>query len=523
MRAALRIRDSRHPILYELDTRSWLERLSRVHGRRIQLGNVPDAALEPILATGCDLVWLMGVWRTGPAGRQVSRGLPWLAGEADAILHDFSPADIVGSPYAVASYEVSPALGGEEGVAAFRQRLAEAGVGLVLDFVPNHTATDHGWVRRHPEWYVQATRELANADPTSWFTVRAGGRALRLAHGRDPYFPPWRDTAQLDYRVPALRAAMTDILRQIASRCDGIRCDMAMLALEDVFCATWQDRSSPPVTGDTPAGEFWWHAIRDLRERYANVTLIGEAYWGLECRLQQLGFDYTYDKTLLDRLRAGPGEDVAAHLRADADYQRRSVRFLENHDEPRAATAFQGSRMRSAAVVAATVPGMVLFHDGQLDGAHVRTPVELGRRPDEPVDTELRRFYDLLLDVIGADAIRHGSPIHLEPRATWEGDPTHAGFVAWLWVGPRRSLRLAVVNLGQTTGRCFIPLGFPDFSGRSITFEDLLGDARYMRDGDDLLARGLFLEMPPDGYHFFRIRGHAPRERETYRAPQPAS
>jgi len=515
MRTPLRIRDTRHPLLYELDARSWLERLSRRHGRRIQLGTVPPEDLQPILATCAELVWLMGVWRTGPAGRQASRERACLTEEAAAILPGFAQADIVGSPYAIAAYEVSPALGGEEGLAAFRQQLADGGVGLVLDFVPNHTATDHPWVHRHPDWYVQATRELADADPMSWFAVRAGGHALRLAHGRDPYFPAWEDTAQLDYRVPALRAAMADILRQVASRCDGIRCDMAMLALEDVFCETWQGRSTTPITGDTPAGEFWWHAIRDLRERYANVTLIGEAYWGRERRLQELGFDYTYDKTLLDLLRVGSGEDVAAHLRADPDYQRRSVRFLENHDERRSATAFEEPRARSAAVVAATVPGMFLVHDGQLDGARVRTPVELGRRPDEPVDAELRAFYDRLLEVIGADAIRRGSPIHLEPRATWTGDQTHAAFVAWLWVGPRRSLRLAVVNLGRTTGRCFVPLSLPDFSGRSIVFEDLLSDARYVRDGDDLLVRGLYLEMPPDGFHVFRIRGHAPREREA--------
>ena len=138
--------------------------------------------------------------------------------------------------------------------------------------------------------------------------------------------------------------------------------------------------------------------------------MIAEAYWGREHRLQELGFDYTYDKTLLDRLRAGPAEGVTAHLRADLGHQQRSVRFLENHDEPRAAAVFTRPRARSAALVAATSPGMLLLHDGQLDGARVRTPVQLARRPDEPVDPELRAFHDRLLDAIGSDAIRRGSP-----------------------------------------------------------------------------------------------------------------
>jgi len=50
MRPPPRMMSTGRPILYELDARSWLDRLSRVYARRIQLGNVPDEALEPILA-----------------------------------------------------------------------------------------------------------------------------------------------------------------------------------------------------------------------------------------------------------------------------------------------------------------------------------------------------------------------------------------------------------------------------------------------------------------------------------------
>jgi hypothetical protein len=508
MNPPLRLGTTRHPILYEIDTRSWLARLSRDRGRRIRLGDVPQEALEAILSTGADLVWLMGAWRTGPAGRTLSRGLPWLESEARAILPDFAREDVVGSPYAVADYEVSPALGGEDGLAAFRRRLALAGVGLVLDFVPNHTATDHPWVRRHPDRYVQVDDATADADPDGWFAVRAAGHTVRIAHGRDPSYPAWRDTAQLDYRVPETRAAMADVLRQVATRCDGVRCDMAMLVLDDVFCATWHDRSAAPPAHDAPGGDFWWNAIRGVRDRYPDFLMIAEAYWDTEYRLQQLGFDYTYDKTLLDRLRWSPGEAVAGHLRADAEYQRRSVRFLENHDEPRAAMSFTPGRQRSAALVAATVPGMFLVHDGQLDGARTRTPVELGRRPDEPPDPAAREFYDRLLAAIGGAAFRTGVALRLEPRPTWDGDGTHAAFTAWLWAGPRRSYRLAVANLGPTTGRCFVPLALPELAGRSITLEDQLSDIRYVRDGSELVDRGLYLELPPDGHHLFRIVGH---------------
>ena len=508
MKAPLRLAQTRRPITYELDARSWLARLSGRYGRRIHLGDVPPEALDPILATGCDLLWLEGVWRTGPISRRVARDRPGLEPATRAILPEFTPGDIAGSPYAIAAYEVAPALGGEDGLAQFRGQIARAGVGLVLDYVPNHTGLDHPWIHRHPDWYVNAGPSHDDPDPSGWFNVRADGRTHHLAHGRDPQFPAWPDTAQLDYRVPDLRAAMTDLLRQVASRCDGVRCDMAMLVLEDVFCATWQASSPTPRAGDAPAGEFWWHAIRSVREQTPHFVMIAEAYWDLGYRLQQLGFDYTYDKVLLDRLRNGSGEDVAAHLRADAEYQRRSVRFIENHDEPRAAATLSPGRQRSAAFVVATIPGMLLLHDGQLEGARVHTPIELGRRPEEPPDEGLRTFYRGLLDAVGGRAFRLGTPVRLEPRSTWEGDPTHGGFLAWLWVGPGRELRLAVVNLGPSTGRCFVPFGVPGFAGRTIVFEDLLSDARYERDGQDLLDRGLYLELAPDGHHLFRIVGH---------------
>ncbi len=204
MKAPLQVRGTRHPVMYELDVRSWLARLTVRFGRRVKLGNIPRVEIESLLSTGADLVWLMGVWRTGPAGRRVSRTKPGLADEAAAILPDFSPGDIVGSPYAVAAYEVAPVLGGEVGLATFRQQLAARGAGIVLDFVPNHTAMDHPWVRRHPDWYAQASRDIVDADRNDQRSLRrlavgwpspflpACGRESRRGHGA--LFPASRDS-----------------------------------------------------------------------------------------------------------------------------------------------------------------------------------------------------------------------------------------------------------------------------------------------------------------------------------------
>ena len=109
----------------------------------------------------------------------------------------------------------------------------------------------------------------------------------------------------------------------------------------------------------------------------------------MEYTLQQQGFDYCYDKRLYDRLAHEDAAAVRGHLQADLAYQARLLRFIENHDEPRAAPTF-GPRARAAAVVMSTIPGARLYHDGQLDGYRTHIPVFLTRGPVEEPDPRLR-------------------------------------------------------------------------------------------------------------------------------------
>ncbi|HYM84716.1 MAG TPA: alpha-amylase family glycosyl hydrolase [Candidatus Dormibacteraeota bacterium] len=519
-----------HPRLLEIDTRSWLARLSGRAGRRVKLADVADLDLDEQLAPGFDLVWLMGVWERGSAGRRVARGLPWMRAERERLLPDGSIKDIGGSPFAIAGYQVAEELGGDDGLAVLRHRLAARGVGLVLDFVPNHTALDHPWVRRHPERYVQGTEAQRIERPEAYLETRTNGRRW-IAHGRDPYFPPWTDTAQLDYRHPEVHEAMRDALAQVATRCDGVRCDMAMLVLDDVFRATWSDHP-PAGAPDVPTGEFWWEAIRAVRRVYPAFLFMAEAYWDTEWRLQQLGFDHTYDKRLLDRLVAGDAAGVVAHLRADEAYQRASVRFLENHDEPRAATRFAGDRLRVALLTAAAVQGMLMLQEGEVDGARIRPPVQLVRRPEEPVDPEAAAIHREILGVTRQPPFPSGICMAVEARTAWPGNETHERVLARLWVGDRGVFRLVVVNLADSPSQAYLPLAIPALAGRRVRLEDLIGPDGYDREGDDLLARGLYVDLPADAAHVFRFEdvdaGAAeawqiePRDVETPERSRPA-
>jgi hypothetical protein len=495
---------SRSPVIYEIDTRVWLRELSLRRERELSLAEVPDEEIESIAGTGAGLVWLMGVWQTGRKSLEEAQKHPGLRAEYRSALADFVEDDIIGSPYAIADYVVSPALGGEEGLAALRRRLAEKGLGLILDFVPNHTGRDHPWIAEHPEFFVQGDEDDIAREPGNFFRAVTRGGDEIIAHGRDPYFPGWTDTAQLNYLSPKARSSLLDLLEAIAECCDGVRCDMAMLVLEDVFRRTWGER--PLRSGGEPAGgEFWSEAIARVRQRRPQFLFIAEAYWGLERRLQELGFDYTYDKTLYDRLRHGGGAAVRAHLEAPLAFAERCVRFLENHDEARAASAFSWPRHRAAALAISTLPGMMLLFEGQLEGRQVKLPIQLRRRPRESPDPEVRAFYERLLGAVRNGALRQGGwrLIPLEPA--WEGNPSWESFLVWERSSSAGGRRLIAINFSESRGQCYARIGEEAYRGRVIELADRLGDARYLRSGTELIDKGLYLDLEAFGMHLFDI------------------
>ncbi|MBL6750949.1 MAG: alpha-amylase [Nevskia sp.] len=484
-----------HPSLYQINTRVWLTQLSRTLGRPATLDDIPDAELDRVAGMGFDWIWLLSVWQTGAAGQRVSRENPQWRQEFQETLPDLAEADIGGSGFAITGYTVAAGLGGDSALARLRERLRMRGPRLMLDFVPNHTAPDHSWVAAHPEYYVPGTPEqLAQAPQNYTLAQRAGGDRI-LAYGRDPYFSGWPDTLQLDYSNPATQAAMQAELEKIASQCDGVRCDMAMLVLPEVFERTWGRRPEP----------FWPAAIGRVRQKFPQFCFMAEVYWDLEWTMMQLGFDYAYDKRLYDRLHEGHARPVREHLHAELDYQSRLARFLENHDEPRAAATFAPGVHEAAAVISYLSPGLRFFHDGQLEGRRKRISPHLVRAPAESVDTTLQRFYAGLLGVLGRPAVRDGQWRLLECVPAWEGNGSWDGFSAWLWRGDDGERLLAAVNYAGTQGQCYVRVPLPELSGRMVRLKDLTGPAAYDRDGNDLLSRGLYLDLPPWGYHVFEL------------------
>ena len=456
-------------------------------GRVATLDDVPDAELDHLAERKFDWVWFLSVWQTGPAAQAISRANPEWRREFAETLPDLKEEDIAGSGFAIQNYTVHRDLGGAVALAGLRQRLQKRGLKLMLDFVPNHMAPDHPWIDEHPDYFVHGSEsDLARA-PRNYCRLQTKKGPMVLAYGRDPYFDGWPDTLQLNYGNPELQQAMIGELERIAGQCDGVRCDMAMLVLPEVFERTW----------GIAANSFWPRATQCVREKFPHFCFMAEVYWDMEWTMQQQGFDYAYDKRLYDRLREGHARPVREHFHAGLDYQNKLARFLENHDEPRAAATFTPEIHEAAAVITFLSPGLRFFHQGQFEGRKKRISPHLVRAPEEPVDQKLKQFYERLLTVLRQPVVRDGRWGLLECLRAWEGNWTSDCFVVFVWQGPDGERLLVTVNYAPNRSQCYVRLPFADIGNSQWRLEDLLGGAIYEREGNDLQARGLYLDEPP--------------------------
>lgn len=486
-----------YPSLYQINTRVWLTELSRRLERAGTLDDIPDAELDQIAKLGFDWVWFLSVWQTGPTGQRISREDPEWRKEFQSTLADLCDEDIPGSGFATTGYTVHKDLGGDAALARLHERLRRRGLRLMLDFVPNHTGLDHPWVREHPEYYISGSDLDLSREPKNYTWVKRKNGDLLLAHGRDPYFPGWPDTLQLNYANPATQRAMAAELKKIAGQCDGVRCDMAMLVLPEVFERTWGVRPEP----------FWPNVIPQIRASVPGFIFMAEVYWDLEWTLQQQGFDYAYDKRLYDRLREGHAQPVRGHLCAALDYQNKLARFLENHDEPRAAATFPPGMHQAAAVITFLTPGLRFFHQGQFEGRTKRISPHLCRAPEETVNQSVKGFYDRLLRVLQRPIFRSGKWQLLDCARAWEGNNSSEAFIAWAWESSNEARAIVAVNYSDHGSQCYLQLPFSDLKNRRWQLRDLFSDAQYDRDGSDLHSRGLYLDMRPWQFHVFEMQG----------------
>jgi len=487
----------KNPALYEINTRVWLRRFD-TSTQCATLKHVPTSYWDELAEQGINIVWLMGVWKSNPSVvEKYSLSDELVAGYRRA-LPDWRRDDVIGSPYAVDSYDINPYIGDFESLKALRDSLHKRRMYLMLDFVPNHFSAGSHLIQTHPEYFLQGNDALLQRDSKTFYRPQDHGPIF--AHGRDPYFPAWTDSVQVNYFNRDARRFMVETLLQLAQVCDGVRCDMAMLILNDIFSNTWLEALGE-MSYSITTEEFWPQAIQQVKARFPQFVFMAEAYWDKEWTLQQQGFDYTYDKKLLDRLRYASVEAVRGHLQAEASYQAHSARFLENHDEDRAVTALGKEKSLAAAVIISTIPGLRFYHDGQWEGKRIQLPIQLGREPLDPPQQDIQRFYQHLLTITKSDVFVCGDWQLLSATAAWEGNVSYQNILAWQW-RYHQEWRVVVVNYSERISQCHLRC---ETSGRGETLEftDLLSGRIYRVSQQEFQEVGLSIELGPYQSHVF--------------------
>ncbi len=484
-----------HPHLYEINTWTWLEQLSARLGKNITLAEVPESEWDALAARGFNIVWLMGVWQRSPVSRRLALENPANAAQFDLALPGWKPADVISSPYAVTGYVPDARIGSWDSLDTAREKLCACGIALFLDFVGNHTALDHPWMRERPDFYVQASQEEFQNNPSLYFSQSTPQGPRFIALAKDPYFPPWQDVAQLNYFNPALRAAQLANLRTIAAHCDGIRCDMAMLQLNNTFDAGWRHLlgTTPP-----PEKEFWTEA----HSAVPSLTLLAEAYWGTEQRLLDLGFSYAYDKVLYDAVRDINIPQIRDRLSTFPERQSDFARFMENHDEPRRAQVFPNERLAADGTLLATLPGIRFYHQGELEGRRIHLPITLRTAAGEPPDPVSTDFFQKILQITRQDVFHEGKWDLLDVAP--EGDAPPDGLLVYEWRSPK-AWKIIAVNLAEYTSQGRVHLGDRVSPAQQYIVNDELNGVRYDRSGDELHNIGLFIRRDAFQAHIFDV------------------
>jgi len=483
-----------NPVIYEINALVWLGEISRECQAEITLANVPEYKWDELSRLRIKAVWFMGVWERSPESIRISNSNPGNIADFKKALNDFTPDDNTGSPYCVRNYSVDLKLGGNEGLVIAREKLSQRNIALILDFIPNHLAFDHPWVQSDPGFFILGTADDMTRDPVTFKSLGS----YYFACGKDPHYFAWEDVVQVNAFNPLLRLEVIKTMKEIANLCDGVRCDMAMLMLNDVFSQTWG-----LLAGAIPDDEYWKVVIGEVKKEFPGFTFIAEAYWDMEFILQQNGFDFCYDKRLYDRLKGEDAEAIRHHLQADTDYQLKLIRFIENHDEERAISVFNPDKEKAAALISLTLPGAKLIHEGQLEGRAIRLPVFLRRRPPETPNAFIRNFYENVLEISALADLLKGE-WSLCPVSGWADNQSCRNILAWYWKYENKVCIIAV-NYCSGPSQGYVYLTGCELSGHSWRLVDLFTQDHYIRNGDELAASGLYVGLAPWGFHFFQM------------------
>ena len=474
------ITQCKHPILYEISTRPWLYELSKKYQKQItKLKDIPLEEFDFLQQNGIEIVWMMGVWELGTYGLEFDKKLDY-----SEVLPDWTEEDVIGSPYAISEYTCNPSIGTNDDLIWLREQLNSRNMKLMLDFVPNHSAIDAPTVS-NPKLYIRAPE--GKKDPNKY--TDSGIAFGRYNHDADP----WKDVIQWNYWEPDTRELMKNNLMTVLTYADGARCDVASLMLNEAFEQTWKEELD--YWGyKKPENEFWEYAFNEVKKKFPNAILLAEVYgdWEIES-LYKVGFTYTYDKEILDKLE-GSASDVNKYIQSrDIEFFDHSAHFVENHDENRIVYNVKGNieKAKAAGTIAATLGGMIFMNHGQWSGYINKLEVHLRRGADEMEDAGVKRYYKRLMQVIRDPAFKGSGYSFVKDKTGEKKDD----FVAYIRQEEGNHY-LIVVNYSETAGCAQVPIYDIEGKGEK-TLHEVIDDVEYVRNVDTIKEEGLTVCLYP--------------------------
>ncbi len=447
-----------------INTRLWLNDLGQKYNRTVTVDTIPDEAWVEKL-NNYDIFWFMGIYLPSQFSanhakkytHQYTYALPDINPDKDVVASPFAIADYLPNPHLVESWEAWDKM---------VKKLHEADKKVYVDFVPNHTAVDHPWAREHPEYFIQGSRDQFLKNPNLYQAIGGqNGQTHYLAHGKDPNYPEWSDTLQLNYGQEVVHHIMTEKLLSLVEHVDGVRCDMAMLLNPSTFLRTWGWTLNEEEKQYIQNHQFWQEAIPKAKAKAQSLNkldfeFMAEAYW--EKDVLAKNFDYIYRDELYKHLvRVARGENPyhlkehIAHLLECAQNQGqcKDTVYLENHDEERAIKTMGKEFSQAAAALISFLPNtMLLINQGQDEGRTIRPPMQITRSPQEKSDQQLKSYYQNLLQLKQSKLFREGQ----WSMAKAHGQATNL-IVLEVISSDQTIKALVCINMGKNQTQAYVP------------------------------------------------------------------
>ncbi len=421
---------TRYPLLYQINTRVWLTELSRRLGRRCNPGRHSGRRAGPPGRAGLRLGLVPERLANRPGG---AAGLAQQPRVAARIRGDAARLARGGHRrFRVRDHRLHgpSGLGGDAALGRLRERLRKRGLRLMLDFVPNHTGLDHPWVDDHPEYYIPRHRARSgprcaelHLDQTAQRRPATGVRTRsvfsRLARHASAQLRQPGHAGSDDRRAAEDRRAMRRraLRHGHAGPAGRLRADLGHLGRNP------SGRRRPSgCASESRASASWPRSTGTWNGRCSNRASTTPTTSG----------STTACATSM------PGR-CASISTPGSDYQNKLARFLENHDEPRAAATFPPGIHEAAAVITFLSPGLRFFHQGQFEGRKKRISPHLCRGPGRASrSSACAVLRPAARRRCARPALRDGKWQLLECAPAWDGNWTYDCFVAFAWQGAGR-------------------------------------------------------------------------------------